>query len=221
MDGSDANMQALRSSELYWKFDITGVAEFIDRENINQIIAENGFAGELGILSIDIDGNDYWVMEAIDCVNPRIIICEYNPILGDKYPITIPYEPSFSRLAAHHSGLYFGASIAAIKLLAERKGYEFLGTNSNGINAFFVRKDLFSYLEPLIANRKAYPSKHRDSRDKNGSLTYACGLRRYDLIKHLPVIRVDTGEKFIIESLGIPYSQEWLAEMSVHQGFLG
>jgi hypothetical protein len=221
IDGSDANIQTLRSNKLYWMFDITAVTEFITRGNINRIISENGFAGELGILSIDIDGNDYWVMEAIDCVNPSVIICEYNPILGDKYPITIPYEPSFSRLVAHHSGLYFGASIAAIKLLAKRKGYEFLGTNSNGINAFFVRKDLFPHLEPLIANRKAYPSKHRDSRAQDGSLTYVSGLGRYDLIKHLQVIRVDTGENVIFESLGIPYSQEWLSGMSIHHSFLG
>jgi len=221
IDGSDAHIQALRLSKLYWMFDVTGVPAFIDRENINQIITENGFAGELGILSIDIDGNDYWVMEAINCVNPSIIICEYNPIFGDKYPITIPYDSSFSRLAAHHSGLYFGASIAALQLLAQRRGYEFLGTNSNGINAFFVRQDLFPYLEPLIANRQAYPSRHRDARDQDGNLIYAGGLRRYDLIKHLPVIRVDTGESCTIESLGLLYSEAWLAGMSVHQSFLG
>jgi len=221
MDGSDANIGALRSDKIYWMYDITAVAKFINRENINQIISENGFTGEIGLLSIDIDGNDYWVWEAIDCVNPGIIICEYNPILGDKYPITIPYEPSFSRLAAHHSGLYFGASIASIKFLAGRKGYEFLGTNSNGINAFFVRKDLFPLLEPLIANRKAYPSRHRDSRDKNGNLTYTGGWGRYDLIRHLPVTRVDTGEKVIFENLGMPYSQEWLAGMSIPHSFSG
>jgi len=216
IDGSDENIRLLHSNKLYWMFDLTAVAEFIDRENIDQIITKNGFAGELGILSIDIDGNDYWVLEAINCVNPIIIICEYNAILGDKYPITIPYDPSFSRLAAHHSGLYFGASIAAIKSLANRKGYKFLGTNSNGINAFFIRKDLFHYLEPLIGNRKAYPSKHRDSRDANGVLTYSSGLTRYELIKHLPIIRLDTGEKVPIESLGMLYSQEWLSEMSVN-----
>jgi len=214
MDGSEANIQALRSDNLYWRFDLTAVAKFITRENINRVIEENGFSGPLGILSVDIDGNDYWVLESIDCVDPGIVICEYNPILGDKYPITIPYEPSFSRLAAHSSGLYFGASIAAIKSLMARKGYGFLGSNSNGINAFFARNDLLCHLAPLIADRKAYPSLHRDSLDEEGRLTFAGGIKRFNLIKHLPVIRVDTGQEVILKDLGLPYSPAWLSGMS-------
>lgn len=214
MDGCEANIQSLRSDDLYWRFDLTTVAKFITRENINSVIEENGFSGPLGILSVDIDGNDYWVLESIDCVDPGIVICEYNPILGDKYPITIPYEPSFSRLAAHSSGLYFGASIAAVKTLMERKGYGFLGSNSNGINAFFARNDLFCHLEPLIADRKAYPSRHRDSRDNKGNLTYVGGAQRYNLIKHLPVVQVDTGQEVILGDLDLPYSPEWLSGMS-------
>jgi len=215
MDGNNENMRELRSSSLHYRHDLTAVAEFITRENINQLIRKYGFSGDIGILSIDIDGNDFWVMEAIDCVNPSIIICEYNPILGDKFPVTVPYDPSFTRFKAHHSGLYFGASIAAIRALAERKGYEFLGTNSNGINAFFVRRDLFSLLQPLIASRKARPSVHRDSFNEMGNLTFAGGMQRYDLIKHLSLVRVDTGEKVIFETLGNPYSQEWLDDMFV------
>lgn len=217
MDGSEENMRALRNSRLHYRYDLTAASEFITRENINQLICKYGFSGDLGILSIDIDGNDFWVLEAIDCVNPSIIICEYNPILGDKFPITVPYDPSFTRFKAHHSGLYFGASIAAIKALAERKGYEFLGTNSNGINAFFIRRDLFPRLQPLIASQKAHPSLHRDSFNERGDLTSAGGLRRYDLIKHLPVVRVDSGEEIIFESLGLPYTPEWLDEMFVSQ----
>jgi hypothetical protein len=214
MDGSEANIQALRSDNLYWRFDLTAVAKFITRENINSVIEENGFSGPLGILSVDIDGNDYWVLESINCVDPGIVICEYNPILGDKYPITIPYEPSFSRLAAHSSGLYFGASIAAAKSLMERKGYEFLGSNSNGINAFFVRNDLLCHLEPLIADRKAYPSLHRDLLDEEGKLMFVGGIKRFNLITHLPVICEDTGQEVIQKDLGLPYSPAWLSGMS-------
>ena len=119
----------------------------------------------------------------------------------------------FQRFKAHYSGLYFGASIAAVKMLAERKGYEFIGTNSNGINALFIRRDLFPLIEPLIANRKAYPSRHRDSYNEERNLNFAGGLQRYDLIKHLPVVRIDTGEQIVLGKLGIPYSRNWLKEM--------
>jgi len=148
MGGSEANIQALRSDNLYWRFDLTAVAKFIPCENINRVIEENGFSRPLGIISLNIDGNDYWGLESIDCFDPVIVICEYNPILEDKYPVTIPYEPSFNRLTAHYSGLYFRASIVAVKSLIERKRYGFLGSNSNGINAFFFRNDLLPLGHP-------------------------------------------------------------------------
>lgn len=213
IDGNETGIESVRSSKLHCYYDLTAVSEFITRENINRIISESGFSGEIGLLSIDIDGNDYWVLEAIDCVNPAILICEYNPIFGDKYPVTIPYHPGFSRFEAHYSSLYFGASIAAVTRLADKKGYEFIGTNSNGINAFFVRRDLAHFITPLISQRKSHPSRHRDSRDRNGRLSYTGGLQRYDLIKHLPVIHLDTGEQLPLEALGIPYGPEWLKEL--------
>jgi len=65
MDGSEANMRALQASKLYYAYDLTAVAEFVTKENINQLISKYGFSGDLGILSIDIDGNDYWVWESL------------------------------------------------------------------------------------------------------------------------------------------------------------
>ncbi len=55
-----------------------------NEENINEIIKNAGFFGNVGILSIDIDGNDYWVLEAIECINPQILICEYNNLFGNE-----------------------------------------------------------------------------------------------------------------------------------------
>jgi len=87
-------------------------------------------------LSIDIDGNDYWVWEAIDSVDPVMTICEYNAVLGDLYPIAIPYDPAFTRTVPNYHHLYYGASIAALQMIAQRKRYTFLGSNSAGNNAF-------------------------------------------------------------------------------------
>jgi hypothetical protein len=214
MDGSPACMSSVQADELYWRYDIKAVSAFITRQNINDLLAENGVSGDIGLLSIDIDGNDYWVLEAINVISPRILVCEYNPVFGDMHAITIPYVPDFDRLKAHSSGQYFGASIKAIKSLAKRKGYEFIGTCSNGINAFFVRNDLFGAIADRIADRRAFPSRHRDSRDETGRLTHVAGAKRADLIKHLPVVMVDAENREAqLASLYPLYSDAWLDQM--------
>ena len=176
-------------------------------------IEEAGFAGPLGLLSIDIDGNDYWVWEALSICEPTIVVCEYNAIFGDARPITVPYAADFARFDHHHSGLYFGSSIAALTHLAERKGYKFLGTNANGINAFFVRNEVAEVVLPLVETAKAFPSRHRDSRDQSGHLSFAGGLERLALIKNMPVVDVETGETLLLGEIDRLYSQEWLEAM--------
>ena len=70
IDGSKQNMDRVRAKDIYWRYNLTAVSAWIDRDNINQIIGDAGFRGDIGILSIDIDGNDYWVWEKLDIVNP-------------------------------------------------------------------------------------------------------------------------------------------------------
>ncbi len=213
LDGSEENMARLREEPLHWMYDLTTKPAFVTAENIDGLITDAGFAGPLGILSIDIDGNDYWVWNAIRSVDPAIVVCEYNPIFGDTQAIAVPYDPVFTRFKGHHSGLYFGCSIAALRHLAERKGYKFIGTNSNGINAFFVRRDL---ADPVLANLqevRAYPSRHRNSCDETGRLTFAGGLSRLQLIGHLDVENVVDGGRVRLGSIDRPYSDEWLSGM--------
>jgi hypothetical protein len=212
-DGSQANISALRSERLFWMYDLAAHAAFVSAENINALIENCGFQGPLGILSIDIDGNDYWVWKAIECVNPAIVICEYNPILGDIEPIVVPYRADFQRFKAHHSGLYFGASIAALQRLAEQKGYVFVGTNSNGINAFFVRKDLAGAVVSSLSEMKAFPSRHRDSRDAKGELSFVPGTERLMLIAEMEVLNVETGKTVLLKDVPVPYSGDWLTGM--------
>ena len=213
LDGNPAHMDYVRSTPLYWKYDLTAACAFVTRDNINDILKDNGFVGEVGLLSVDIDGNDYWVTEAIDIIEPAILILEYNPIFGDMVPIVVPYDAEFSRFNAHYSGLYFGASIGAMRQLAESKGYRFVGTCSNGINAFFLREDLFKHVEPKLKNIKAYPSRHRDSRDEGGNLSFTAGTERLALIQDMPVIRLDDGRTWLLSELGSLYSESWLAGM--------
>ena len=214
----DSNLNYIhdvRNDEIYWKHDLTACHAFITKDNINNLITTNGFAGKIALLSIDIDGNDYWIWQAIEAVKPDIVICEYNGIFGDVYPITIPYEDNFQRTYAHYSNLYYGAGIRALDVLAVRKGYILLGSNSTGSNAFFIRKDLADCIIPRIKNKKAKPPLLRESRDGNNKLTFLYGLKRFDIIKHLQVVRIDTQETILLESLPSVYSDQWLAEMGV------
>ncbi len=214
MDGTEGNITALNQRPIIWQYDLSAAMAFVTAENIDSLLEKCGFTGSIGILSIDIDGNDYWVWDKISVVDPAIVICEMNGVLGDSYPVTIPYNPHFERLKAHYSGQYFGASIGALRHLGKKKGYTFLGTNSRGINAFFVRDDLAQALLPLIENCRAYPSLHRDSRDADGNLTFLSGRQRFETIKDMAVVDVVTGETIRLADLPEPYSPEWLADMA-------
>jgi hypothetical protein len=191
MDGSHEAMEAVRRDVLYWRFDLTAFGAFITRENMNQLISENGFRGEIGLLSIDIDGNDYWIWEQIDVVQPVIVTIEYNSVFGSQHAVTIPYDSAFFRTSAHYSNLYWGASLRALCLLAEKKGYAFVGSNSNGNNAHFVRKDRLGRIRALSPEQGYVESKYRESRDQDGNLTYLSGAHRLNEIKEMQVYDVE------------------------------
>jgi hypothetical protein len=192
IDGSSSNIEALKASYFYWKYHIDAVNAFITRDNINELLSKSGFSEDLGILSVDIDGNDYFVLEAISTFRPRILICEYNAVFGGTRKISIPYEPDFQRNKKHYSSLYFGASLPAINYLSNIRGYSLVGTNSAGGNAFFVRNDLLNDKVAVLSVEQAYfPSKFRESRDKHGNLSYVIGDERLQVIKGLPVFNVE------------------------------
>lgn len=215
MDASPAMVAAVKQDNLAWRYDLTAQTAFITRENINELIASAGFSGEIGLLSIDLDGNDYWIWEAIHVIQPILCICEYNAVFGDLHPVSMPYRSSFNRTAAHHSNLYFGASIAALRLLADRKGYRFVGTNSAGNDAFFVRQDYASqFVDASLQTIRALPSRFRESRDESGRLSYIAGVERLKPIAALPVVNVATGETIPLANLPSVYSQEWLEIMT-------
>lgn len=212
MEWSANMVEAVRQDGLCQDHDLTATSAFITRENINRLIQEAGFQGEIGLLSVDIDGNDYWVWEAIDVVQPILCVCEYNAVFGDVYPISIPYAPEFNRTRAHHSNLYFGASIAALCLLAKKKGYRFAGTNMAANDAFFVRQDYADrFLDASVQRIEALPSFVQESRDERGRLNYIAGPQRLEQISGLPVVNVETGETVKLRELGMIYSPGWLA----------
>jgi hypothetical protein len=213
-DGSEA-LASVKADGLYWKYDLTAKQAFITRDNINDLITSAGFSGGVGLLSIDVDGNDYWVWEAVTAINPVICVCEYNAVFGDVHPISVPYDPGFSRAQAHFSHLYFGASIAALRSLATRKGYRFVGTNLAANDAFFIREDYAQrFVDRTLRNIRALPSKFRESRNREGQLDYIGGLDRLQAIATMPVVNTVTGQQTRLGDLKQVYSDAWLSSMT-------
>ena len=187
LDGDEDSINYIQRDEIYWRHTLTACRAFITRENINELLREAGFTGEIGLLSIDIDGNDYWVWEKIGIVDPVVVIIEYNSIFGPDLAVTIPYEPQFARHQAHYSGQFWGASLQALKLLADRKGYSLVGCNSAGNNAYFVRNDKVAD-QPVLSVQEAFVvARFRDSRDEQEKLTYLTGAERFHAIEELEV----------------------------------
>jgi hypothetical protein len=202
MDGSESNMEFVHRGRYYWKHDLTAKAAFIDTENINDLILSAGFNGEIGILSVDIDGNDYWVWDKINVVNPIIIVAEYNGVFGSQHALSVPYNPTFRRTQAHYSNLYWGCSLAALNCLAAKKGYTFAGCNSAGNNAYFIRNDYINYHIPKPALDEGFSEpKFRESRSATGSLTFLTGSDRLKEIRDLPLVDVVTGKTSLISQL--------------------
>ena len=195
MDGQNQNVEEIRNSEYFYRYELEARSVFIDRDNINKLIASQQFNPEVGLLHIDLDGNDYWIWKEIDSISPVIVIIEYNSVLGIDRAITIPYKKSFRRTKAHYSNLYFGSSLKALYHLANQKGYAFIGCNSAGNNAFFIRKDKLNETVRSLPLEEGYVlSRFRESRNKRGELSYITGEDRSKAIKGMPVYNVLTGK---------------------------
>jgi hypothetical protein len=126
------------------------VQAFLTRENVNDVIRDHGFEGEIDLLSIDVDGNDYWLWEALDSISPRFVVIETHPELG-RESYVMPYDADFVWKTAR-PGRY-GASPAAAAELAERLGYRLVGANVYGFNVFFARSDVATALPTVSVDR--------------------------------------------------------------------
>jgi hypothetical protein len=191
LDGSEEHLAALRRDPIFWRHHLKAATAFITRENINELISAQGLSGPIGLLSVDIDGNDYWVWEAITVIEPAIVVVEYNALFGSERAVTIPYQPEFSRAASHWSHLYAGASLPALAELGRKKGYAFVGTNRAGNNAFFVREEVRpAALRSLTVAEGYRPAQYREARNEKGELAFYTPAEAEALIADLPLVEV-------------------------------
>lgn len=192
IDGSAENIDYIRRDPIYWAANLKAEHAFVTKDNINELLAKNGVTGDIGLLSVDVDGNDYWIWDAIDGITPRIVVCEYNSAFGATSEVTIPYDPAFVRGDAHFSKVYYGASIKALASLAARKGYSLVASNSVGNNVFFVRKDLVGALVVLTPEQAYRRAQFREYHDEQGQLTFDDFDTRLQKIGHLAVFDLKT-----------------------------
>lgn len=201
IDGSERNVRFIHKLPFFWKHELTAIAAFIDADNINDIIGDAGFRGKIGLLSIDIDGNDYWVWDRLDVVDPVIVVAEYNSVFGCRRAVTVPYDPKFTRRGAHYSDLYFGCSLKALEIVATRKGYALVGSNSAGNNAFFVKRERLNGQPALTAEQAYVESRFRESVNHSGQFTFLSGGARLRAIADMPLFDVEKGSNLLVGEL--------------------
>jgi hypothetical protein len=125
--------------------------QFLTLDNLDSVAC---FHGEVGVLSVDVDGNDYWFLDYLLAARPHVVCVEYNASLL-LAPITVPYDPQFDRHQKHPSGWYHGASLTAMVQLCSKHDYRLVAVAAGGGNAFFVQEaDAMPTLDPVAAFRE-------------------------------------------------------------------
>ena len=199
IDGSAANIERLRSSYFYWRYPLQSRASFITRENVAALLEDSGFDKEIGILSVDVDGMDYHLLEALGDWRPMIVIVEYNSMFGRTREVTVPYDAGFQRTRAHWSNLYWGASLPAFSALLDRRGYALVGVNSVGSNAFFVRRDrLNERIAATSIDRCFRESAFRETRNASGRLTFSSARASAHVVASLPLVDLAAGRNVAV-----------------------
>ncbi|WP_153801242.1 hypothetical protein [Foetidibacter luteolus] len=188
IDGREKNTE--RGKAFYkqrtnaWKFSRLApkiVHSWITTENVNSLVESNGFSGEIDLLSLDIDGIDFWILKAIEVISPRVIILEYNNRWAADQSVSVPYASSFVGVDTSPEGKgYFGASLMAYTKLAKEKGYRLIGANSPNTNAFFMRNDTGLDTFPEVSVSSCLSSNYAVFQHKV----------KYPLIKELPTVEV-------------------------------
>jgi hypothetical protein len=145
---------------------VTVVEARVTPANVNGLLAEHGYAGEVDLLSIDIDSYDYWLLEALTGTSPRILVLEYNALFGPERRVTIPADQPLDDTPKG----YNGASLAALTELAGRKGYRLVACENAGVNAFYLRGDVAPEIPAVTAVEAFRPLRVRTDLD-DGEVT--------------------------------------------------
>lgn len=154
---------------------------WITRGNINQLLEEAGITGEVDVLSLDVDGNDYYFWEAITAINPRVCVFETHDVIPTQMSLTIPYSDDFHAMDKAGAEREFrSVSLAAMANLSSKKGYTLVGSHRHGFNVFFVRNDLLNEFLP----RPSLDRIHDNEWTRQGR------AKRWPAVKNFPWVSV-------------------------------
>ncbi len=186
-----------------WRGDLTIVETTVTSKNIVDILFSNYFENDVDILSLDIDGIDYWIIDTLPEKFSKVAIIEYNSIFGSNLEVTIPNIDNFDRKKYHYSYLCYGASLKALVKLMKRKKYVFVGTNIACHNAFFVLESEVKKLNltlPDTNNLTKYSTSHlSDSRSIDEKLSYLSGKQKLKEIEDCEVIDLSDKENKLVK----------------------
>jgi hypothetical protein len=172
-----------RNNRLTYVYPPIFVHSWITRDTVNEVIRENGFEGEIDLLSIDMDGVDYWIWESIEAIEPRVVVVEYQDIIGPEKSLTVPYKDDFNAYdypTTRGMPNFCGASLLAFVKLARRRGYRLVGCNRYGYNAFFIKNPVAEKEIPEISIEECF---------KHPKVLW--GMKeRFPLVKDFPWVEV-------------------------------
>lgn len=132
------------------------IAAWITAETINELVATHGFTGDIDLLSLDLDGNDYWIWKALTIVRPRVVVMEFNGGCGPDVAATMSYKPDYQWAYVPGAPTRCGASLSAFVKLGRSKGYRLVGMQRLNFNAFFVREDIGTRALPEVTPEQLY-----------------------------------------------------------------
>jgi hypothetical protein len=142
------------------------IQQWITKDNINNVIQENAFEGEIDIFSLDVDGMDYYLMNELSVKNPRIIICEIHNIIPSHLSLTVPYSNDFGYTNGKFDPEFRSVSLLGMVNLMKKKGYRLIGCHKYGFNVIFMRNDVGSEWFREISHEKCLENSYTKERRK-------------------------------------------------------
>jgi len=154
--------------DTHWNTPVVVDESWLKTENINQVIGSHGFSGEIDLFSLDVDGMDYWLLDSLTVVQPRVFVVEYNAIFDADTAVTAAYEPEYTYQEGRGSG----------DKLFRKKGYRLIGCNRNCLNAFYVKEQLAKDIFPVVEVKDCLLSS-RFPWWKKGGASYESWMHQY------------------------------------------
>jgi hypothetical protein len=193
-----------------WRTTVEPVRAWITPDNANDLLtrARRSFGG-VDIVSLDIDGNDFWVAQTLDLTGVSVVVVEYQPLFGGVLPVSVPRDDAFDRTKKHYSWLYYGASLRAFVDLFAAQGFVLVGTNRPVNNAFFVRADQLEGFPLELPDPESDLAEYvdcriRESRDREGNLDHLSGSARIDVMADMPLVNTLSDEHLTVRDAARP-----------------